>query len=188
MLSLYPLLICDQIGTRANGTLATTRSKDAGRVSGNSTHTICYKCVQSSLLLTVQLLSKLKSFTLGRPPSFTLAHVDCKKPYTEDPCNEETCKSKLLFLKPITKLVSSPLVEAQVHVRMHEPRLRPSVRCQDTDVQHRPSARSQVARLRSSGVVADSRLRQLRVTSRPILRERAAHSPTTPGACYSRVE
>ncbi|EIW58721.1 uncharacterized protein TRAVEDRAFT_123989 [Trametes versicolor FP-101664 SS1] len=32
----------------------------------------------------------LQSFTLGRPPSFTLAHVDCKKPYTEDPCNEET--------------------------------------------------------------------------------------------------
>ncbi|KAI0372775.1 hypothetical protein BV20DRAFT_1014847 [Pilatotrama ljubarskyi] len=32
----------------------------------------------------------LQSFTLGRPPSFTLAHIDCKKPYTEDPCNEET--------------------------------------------------------------------------------------------------
>ncbi|KAI0763745.1 fungal-specific transcription factor domain-containing protein [Trametes elegans] len=32
----------------------------------------------------------LQSFTLGRPPSFTLVHIDCKKPYTEDPCNEET--------------------------------------------------------------------------------------------------
>ncbi|KAI9064180.1 hypothetical protein FKP32DRAFT_1570746 [Trametes sanguinea] len=32
----------------------------------------------------------LQSFTLGRPPSFTLAHVDCKKPYTDDPANEET--------------------------------------------------------------------------------------------------
>ncbi|CDO73245.1 hypothetical protein BN946_scf185008.g7 [Trametes cinnabarina] len=32
----------------------------------------------------------LQSFTLGRPPSFTLAHIDCKKPYTEDPANEET--------------------------------------------------------------------------------------------------
>ncbi|KAI0820381.1 fungal-specific transcription factor domain-containing protein [Trametes gibbosa] len=32
----------------------------------------------------------LQSFTLGRPPSFTLAHIDCKKPYTEDPCSEET--------------------------------------------------------------------------------------------------
>ncbi|PCH44398.1 hypothetical protein WOLCODRAFT_76356 [Wolfiporia cocos MD-104 SS10] len=32
----------------------------------------------------------LQSFTLGRPPSFSLAHIDCKKPYTEDPCNEET--------------------------------------------------------------------------------------------------
>ncbi|KAI0924799.1 hypothetical protein AcW2_005572 [Taiwanofungus camphoratus] len=32
----------------------------------------------------------LQSFTLGRPPSFSLAHVDCKKPRLEDPCNEET--------------------------------------------------------------------------------------------------
>ncbi|KAI8996345.1 hypothetical protein BD414DRAFT_408664 [Trametes punicea] len=32
----------------------------------------------------------LQSFTLGRPPSFTLVHIDCKKPYTEDPANEET--------------------------------------------------------------------------------------------------
>ncbi|KAM5532910.1 hypothetical protein V8D89_013462 [Ganoderma adspersum] len=32
----------------------------------------------------------LQSFTLGRPPSFTLVHIDCKKPYTEDPCNDET--------------------------------------------------------------------------------------------------
>ncbi|RPD64305.1 hypothetical protein L226DRAFT_460396 [Lentinus tigrinus ALCF2SS1-7] len=32
----------------------------------------------------------LQSFTLGRPPSFTLVHIDCKKPYTEDPNNEET--------------------------------------------------------------------------------------------------
>ncbi|OBZ66412.1 GTP-binding protein Rho3 [Grifola frondosa] len=32
----------------------------------------------------------LQSFTLGRPPSFSLTHVDCKKPFTEDPNNEET--------------------------------------------------------------------------------------------------
>ncbi|KAH8093729.1 fungal-specific transcription factor domain-containing protein [Cristinia sonorae] len=32
----------------------------------------------------------LQSYTLGRPPSFTLAHIDCKKPHSEDPCNEET--------------------------------------------------------------------------------------------------
>ncbi|GBE86514.1 fungal-specific transcription factor domain-containing protein [Sparassis latifolia] len=32
----------------------------------------------------------LQSFTLGRPPSFSLAHVDCKKPQAEDPRNEQT--------------------------------------------------------------------------------------------------
>ncbi|KAF9820900.1 hypothetical protein IEO21_01127 [Rhodonia placenta] len=32
----------------------------------------------------------LQCFTLGRLPSFPLAHIDCKKPYSEDPCNEET--------------------------------------------------------------------------------------------------
>ncbi|THH32375.1 hypothetical protein EUX98_g1822 [Antrodiella citrinella] len=32
----------------------------------------------------------LQSYTLGRPPSFTLAHIDCKKPHIEDPCNEDT--------------------------------------------------------------------------------------------------
>ncbi|KZT70758.1 hypothetical protein DAEQUDRAFT_667064 [Daedalea quercina L-15889] len=32
----------------------------------------------------------LQSYTLGRPPSFSLAHIDCKKPHTEDPNNEQT--------------------------------------------------------------------------------------------------
>ncbi|KAH9946509.1 hypothetical protein B0H21DRAFT_693617 [Amylocystis lapponica] len=32
----------------------------------------------------------LQSYTLGRPPSFSLAHVDCKKPRIEDPHNEAT--------------------------------------------------------------------------------------------------
>ncbi|KAH9935858.1 uncharacterized protein BXZ73DRAFT_45387 [Epithele typhae] len=32
----------------------------------------------------------LQSYTLGRPPSFTLTHVDCKKPHQDDPCSEET--------------------------------------------------------------------------------------------------
>ncbi|KAI0741490.1 fungal-specific transcription factor domain-containing protein [Daedaleopsis nitida] len=32
----------------------------------------------------------LQSYTLGRPPSFTLVHIDCKKPHTEDPNNEDT--------------------------------------------------------------------------------------------------
>ncbi|CCM00385.1 uncharacterized protein FIBRA_02415 [Fibroporia radiculosa] len=32
----------------------------------------------------------LQSFTLGRPPSFSLAHVDCKKPRLEDPNGEGT--------------------------------------------------------------------------------------------------
>jgi len=32
----------------------------------------------------------LQSYTLGRPPSFSLAHIDCKKPQTEDPNNELT--------------------------------------------------------------------------------------------------
>ncbi|OCH91033.1 hypothetical protein OBBRIDRAFT_792742 [Obba rivulosa] len=32
----------------------------------------------------------LQSYTLGRPPSFSLAHIDCKKPHTEDPQNEES--------------------------------------------------------------------------------------------------
>ncbi|KAI0629186.1 fungal-specific transcription factor domain-containing protein [Trametes polyzona] len=43
----------------------------------------------------------LQSYTLGRPPSFTLAHVDCKKPYTEDPCNEDTCESYSLQSHPL---------------------------------------------------------------------------------------
>ncbi|TFY55189.1 hypothetical protein EVJ58_g8404 [Rhodofomes roseus] len=32
----------------------------------------------------------LQSYTLGRPPSFSLAHIDCKKPQAEDPNNEQT--------------------------------------------------------------------------------------------------
>ncbi|KAI0080184.1 hypothetical protein K474DRAFT_1590475 [Panus rudis PR-1116 ss-1] len=32
----------------------------------------------------------LQSYTLGRPQSFSLAHVDCKKPFLEDPNNEDT--------------------------------------------------------------------------------------------------
>ncbi|KAH9888914.1 fungal-specific transcription factor domain-containing protein [Cubamyces lactineus] len=42
----------------------------------------------------------LQSYTLGRPPSFTLAHIDCKKPYTEDPCNEDTCTLTADILYP----------------------------------------------------------------------------------------
>ncbi|KAI0091791.1 fungal-specific transcription factor domain-containing protein [Irpex rosettiformis] len=32
----------------------------------------------------------LQSFTFGRPASFTLSHIDCKKPYTEDPGGDLT--------------------------------------------------------------------------------------------------
>ncbi|KAF7798003.1 hypothetical protein EIP86_009213 [Pleurotus ostreatoroseus] len=32
----------------------------------------------------------LQSYTMGRPPSFSLAHIDCKKPFIEDPNNDET--------------------------------------------------------------------------------------------------
>ncbi|KAI0788811.1 hypothetical protein C8Q75DRAFT_719488 [Abortiporus biennis] len=32
----------------------------------------------------------LQSYTLGRPQSFSLTHVDCKRPYEEDPHNDET--------------------------------------------------------------------------------------------------
>ena len=38
-----------------------------------------------------RLIHLVQSFTLGRPPGFTLAHIDCKKPYNEDPNSEGTC-------------------------------------------------------------------------------------------------
>ena len=76
-----------------DGRLTRRRSRDVAKASGKSTRMIC--CRYVCLLWAPRGKTECaihKSFTLGRPPSFTLVHIDCKKPYTEDPNNEETCQ------------------------------------------------------------------------------------------------
>lgn len=35
--------------------------------------------------------------TFGRPPSFNLAHVDCKMPYSSEPSDEQSCRCSADF-------------------------------------------------------------------------------------------
>ena len=56
------------------------------------------------LYTLVQLSHIVQSFTLGRPPGFTLAHIDCKKP-----CNEVPNRWKHRFTSECMNLVYASL-------------------------------------------------------------------------------
>lgn len=87
----YPTL---QIVTLVDGRLISLKYFDGEKHFGNYTPTIYYRYLIAYSNLSICNSSVQQSYTLGRPQSFLLAHIDCKKPHVEDPNNENTCKSR----------------------------------------------------------------------------------------------
>lgn len=95
------------------------RSSVAESASGNFIHMIFFRCM-ALLPFPLSRISHYlpQSFTLGRPPSFSLAHVDCKKPHMEDPNNEDTCKHSSDFV--VLVIIICDFMHPTVHWWKHK--------------------------------------------------------------------
>ncbi len=150
-----------QIGMLVVGMLRVLKSTGDVKLSGSFMSTTCFRCVVSRVHRAQILRHRLQSYTMGRPPSFSLAHIDCKKPFVEDPSNEETCEHPEQTLSnDVLMRCSSPLVETPVHVGMYARCIRPGIWRQNADLQHSTTTRSQTAGVPRAPAAADSRVRQ----------------------------